>query len=245
MLAWSRCRRPALLLHRATSRLYSTTSPPPIPSTRRSQAQDKKQPAKPDVPEPTDRWNYNTSALLPSSAEDIAKYPTVTANELEQATAPPTGVKMLVRDFIEDSLYNPHYGYFPKQATIFNSDATPVDFASLRDSVEFQEVVAQKYADYGSDSFEGPGRQIWHTPTELFKVSGKIYVRLILTMGVALLRPSYSTMFGVRVLAKVLPIRRLRHIRDWRRKRNLGPGRSELHPRELPHGLRENTLQHH
>lgn len=96
--------------------------------------------------------------------------PTVTANELESHTEPPTGVKMLVRDFIEDSLYNPHYGYFPKQATIFNADSDPVEFSAMRDSVEFQEVVAKKYEGYGLDKDYGPGRQIWHTPTELFKV---------------------------------------------------------------------------
>ncbi|KAG6821482.1 hypothetical protein H0H93_010206 [Arthromyces matolae] len=76
---------------------------------------------------------------------------------------------MLVRDFIEDSLYNPNYGYFPNQATIFNTDGSTVDFDSLRDATEFQEVVAQKYAAYGADKHDGPGRQLWHTPTELFK----------------------------------------------------------------------------
>lgn len=77
---------------------------------------------------------------------------------------------MLVRDFIEDSLYNPNYGYFPKQATIFNAQDIAFDFPRLRDSVEFQEEVASKYAEYGSDKHDGPGRQLWHTPTELFKV---------------------------------------------------------------------------
>ncbi|OBZ73669.1 NADH dehydrogenase [ubiquinone] complex I, assembly factor 7 [Grifola frondosa] len=74
---------------------------------------------------------------------------------------------MLVRDFIEDSLYNPHYGYFPKQATIFTSSET-IDFASLRNGTHFQQEVAKRYAAYGLDT-DGPGRQIWHTPTELFK----------------------------------------------------------------------------
>ncbi|KAF9054475.1 S-adenosyl-L-methionine-dependent methyltransferase [Panaeolus papilionaceus] len=76
---------------------------------------------------------------------------------------------MLVRDFIEDSLYNPNYGYFPKQATIFNAKEAAFDFNSMRDSAEFQEIVGEKYSAYGQDSHEGPGRQLWHTPTELFK----------------------------------------------------------------------------
>lgn len=75
---------------------------------------------------------------------------------------------MLVRDFIEDSLYNPHYGYFPKQATIFTA-TDPIDFSKMRNAVEFQNEVAQRYSQFESDE-EGPGRQIWHTPTELFKV---------------------------------------------------------------------------
>lgn len=75
---------------------------------------------------------------------------------------------MLVRDFIEDSLYNPNYGYFPKQATIFTA-SDPIKFHNVRDSAQFQEEVAERYEPFETD-IEGPGRQIWHTPTELFKV---------------------------------------------------------------------------
>lgn len=77
---------------------------------------------------------------------------------------------MLVRDFIEDSLYNPNYGYFPKQVTIFNSSSNSIDFGRMRNGTEFQEEVASRYHAYGEDAVEGPGRQIWHTPTELFQV---------------------------------------------------------------------------
>jgi len=75
---------------------------------------------------------------------------------------------MLVRDYIEDSLYNPHYGYFSKRATIVTSPKH-IDFGILRDSVEFQEEVAKRYVPYGKDE-SGPGNQLWHTPTEIFKV---------------------------------------------------------------------------
>ena len=117
--------------------------------------------------EPTDKWNYNPSIFDGSVHRDFRL---VDANTLENETKPPLGVKMLVRDFIEDSLYNPNYGYFPKQATIFNAKDTTFDFPSLRDSAEFQEEVGAKYAAYGADKHDGPGRQLWHTPTELFKV---------------------------------------------------------------------------
>jgi hypothetical protein len=119
---------------------------------------------------PQDKWNYNVNPFDGTLSEDHYNLKPVDANALESASSPPVGVRMLVRDFIEDSLYNPHYGYFPKQATIFDTRKTSFDFSSFRDSVEFQEEVARKYAAYGADKHDGPGRQLWHTPTELFKV---------------------------------------------------------------------------
>ncbi|KAG6329827.1 hypothetical protein ID866_9263 [Astraeus odoratus] len=80
---------------------------------------------------------------------------------------------MLVRDFIEDALYNPNYGYFSKQATIFTAPGEEnegFDFGSFKDSAHFESAVANRYVECGSvTETEGPGRQIWHTPTELFK----------------------------------------------------------------------------
>ena len=125
--------------------------------------------------EPTDKWNYNPSIFDGNDQSDLRL---VDANILENETKPPLGVKMLVRDFIEDSLYNPNYGYFPKQATIFNAKDTTFDFSRLRDSAEFQEEVGAKYAAYGADKHDGPGRQLWHTPTELFKV-GQLLVSIL------------------------------------------------------------------
>lgn len=118
----------------------------------------------------TDKFNYNQNVSFDDSpnAEHV-NYPYVSANDLEQHHEPPRRVKMLVRDFIEDSLYNPHYGYFSKQATIFSSPETSFDFNSLKDGTQFQEELARRYDEYGVDE-HGPGRQIWHTPTELFKV---------------------------------------------------------------------------
>ncbi|KDN43230.1 hypothetical protein RSAG8_06197, partial [Rhizoctonia solani AG-8 WAC10335] len=77
---------------------------------------------------------------------------------------------MLSRDFIDDALYNPYYGYFPKQATIFTPE-TPFDFAQIPNSRAFHQAVAERYRDYRLEAGagSGPGRQVWHTPTELFK----------------------------------------------------------------------------
>lgn len=38
--------------------------------------------------------------------------------------------------------------------------------------MEFEEAVASRYIEKYGDALEGgAGRQVWHTPTELFKVS--------------------------------------------------------------------------
>lgn len=120
--------------------------------------------------EPRDKWNYNIAPFGSEPNDEHKQFKLVDANELENETTPPRAVKMLARDFIEDSLYNPHYGYFPKQATIFDTQNTSFNFNTLRNSVEFQEEIGRKYASYGADKHDGPGRQLWHTPTELFKV---------------------------------------------------------------------------
>lgn len=114
---------------------------------------------------------------------------------------------MLARDFIDDSLYNPHYGYFATKVEIFDPDlaqgtasrarladeqvlnaasrAQGFDFGSFRSTAAFEDEVARRYQVFegtgsGHDdaaSFKavavgsGVGRQVWHTPTELFKVS--------------------------------------------------------------------------
>jgi hypothetical protein len=144
-----------------------------------------------------DKIDYNPFPAFgdSSQADTVAvAYRRVTANELESHAAPPTRVKMLVRDFIEDSLYNPNYGYFSKQATIFSAIDKPIEFGRMRDGAEFQEEVASRYTEYGMDNQDGPGRQIWHTPTELFQVCTTFaHVRMRLTSA-AVLRPCCSSL---------------------------------------------------
>jgi hypothetical protein len=127
---------------------------------------------------------------------------------------------MLARDFIDDSLYNPHYGYFATKVEIFDPDLAAVEsgssssssarvapaaaddeqvlvaatraqgfeFGAFRSTSEFEDEVARRYQVFegtGSGHEQGTvaasasasavgsgvGRQVWHTPTELFKVS--------------------------------------------------------------------------
>lgn len=70
-----------------------------------------------------------------------------------------------------DSLYNPQYGYFAKQAVIF-SPGKPFDFNSLKDESEFHRQLGQRYTDFEDklDAIQqNDTRQLWHTPTELFR----------------------------------------------------------------------------
>lgn len=125
-----------------------------------------------DPIKPKEKFNYNRSSIsLFDETDAYASHKRVTAEALSVYRKPPRKVKMLARDFIHDSLYNPHYGYFPKNAVIFSQDE-PFDFTQMKDLTHFTEEVALRYAERGTHNAlgEGPGRQIWHTPTELFKV---------------------------------------------------------------------------
>lgn len=70
-----------------------------------------------------------------------------------------------------DSLYNPNYGYFSKQVTIFNpGDA--FQFNAMADEAEFYKLLSIRYKQF-EDELDtvslNETRQLWHTPTELFR----------------------------------------------------------------------------
>lgn len=72
-----------------------------------------------------------------------------------------------------DSLYNPHYGYFSKQAVIF-SPGEPFDFPALRDEPGFYDELGRRWTEFEDrldSKLPAPNdtRQLWHTPTELFR----------------------------------------------------------------------------
>lgn len=148
-------RRQCLKAYFATSSITGTDRPPPRKD---------------------DKFNFNPEVEFSADVpQEYLSYPLITSNDSAKSfTAPPTRVRMLVRDFIEDALYNPHYGYFSKQATIFTAPGEEnegFDFNGFKDTTQFEAAVARRYVECGSLSETGgPGRQIWHTPTELFKV---------------------------------------------------------------------------
>jgi hypothetical protein len=115
--------------------------------------------------------------LTPPEEEDLDyhNYHRTTAKDIATLTELPTRTKMLVRDFIDNSLYNPNYGYFSKQAVIFSR---------IRDHLHFMNLISKKYKEIEGDvdEVDEVARQVWHTPTELFKVSleWNLYCRVIL-----------------------------------------------------------------
>ena len=135
--------------------------------------------------------NYNTNSAYNYLVEDRAavfdRYALVNARALSQHDRQPRKVKMYTRDFIDDSLYNPSYGYFSKQAVILTPDRdTP--FSSFRDDAAFQNYLARTYAAFEDGSVAGGGdsptapRQVWQTPTEMFKPHyGQAIARYLIT----------------------------------------------------------------
>jgi SAM-dependent MidA family methyltransferase len=85
--------------------------------------------------------------------------------ELANTKQPARNARMLVRDFIHNSLYNPFYGYFSKQAVVF-SPPEPFSFHELKDNNAFMHQLSNLYDNYER---QNQGQQIWHTPTEIFQ----------------------------------------------------------------------------
>ncbi|KAF2155806.1 DUF185-domain-containing protein, partial [Myriangium duriaei CBS 260.36] len=118
----------------------------------------------------TSTWQQRTD-FSEDKLDEYKRAPMVDSNQLRTRRERPRRVKMLMRDFIEDSLYNPSYGYFSKQATIFSPGA-PFDFQSLPDEASFHKELGDRYTQFEDQLDEknyDDTRQLWHTPTELFR----------------------------------------------------------------------------
>ncbi|KAF3399114.1 hypothetical protein DPV78_006164 [Talaromyces pinophilus] len=116
--------------------------------------------------------------------QQLRTFPLVTAKDLRNRRERPRQVKMLTREFIEDSLYNPHYGYFSKHATIFHP-GEPFDFSRIEDGPHFHRLLGERYTEFEDKLDEtNPdiARQLWHTPTELFRpYYGEAIARYLVT----------------------------------------------------------------
>lgn len=155
---------------------------------------------RPTTSQATDIWQQRSDLMPLDKAQEFAKYPMVNANILRPRQDRPRRVKMLTRDFVEgmsplcspipvlthssDSLYNPNYGYFSKQAVIFNP-GEPFEFNRIRDELDFQKILGQRYTQFEDkldDKDFNETRQLWHTPTELFRpYYGEAMARYLVT----------------------------------------------------------------
>lgn len=160
-----------------------TFSPSAVSGQRYASSSSRKPPQK-DSAEKDPEWsrhrtqyNYDPFTLHPEPKHYT--YPLVTAADLSKrpsSTSGPGGrpreVRMLARDFIHDSLYNPNYGYFTKQAVLL-PDPSPsgrgegekqlvggeeyesemgllrpsagFDFNSIKSESEFMRLVEERY----------------------------------------------------------------------------------------------------
>lgn len=117
-------------------------------------------------------WQQRTRILPADRSHEFGLYPGLSLAQLRARRRRPRRATMLLRDFIDDSLYNPAYGYFARQALILDP-GPPFDFARMRDGLDFEAELGRRYAafeaaldrDHGPD----PARQLWHTPSELFR----------------------------------------------------------------------------
>ncbi|KNE60985.1 hypothetical protein AMAG_06749 [Allomyces macrogynus ATCC 38327] len=148
----------------------SASTTPPAPNTRPLSAsaalsKTSKRLTRFDVPHGSDR-EKQLSPLIPRS-----RYTHYPLPALLRTTEHPSCATMSARDFIHNSLYNPHYGYFSKHARIFQV-TQPVEFTKLPSTLEFMNTVGDQYAQVEAKlarDVDDVTRQIWHTPTELFK----------------------------------------------------------------------------
>ncbi|EEU48759.1 uncharacterized protein NECHADRAFT_30531 [Fusarium vanettenii 77-13-4] len=94
------------------------------------------------------RWQQRTHILPQDRSAEFAEYPYISLAELKQRKER------------------------PRKAVIF-SPGEPFDFGSMRDEIEFQSELGRRYTEFEDilDDREGdnPTRQLWHTPTELFR----------------------------------------------------------------------------
>lgn len=125
-------------------------------------------------------------------------FPLTTFDKLNSSNSPtpPTNVRMLTSDFINDSMYNSQYGYFNKKAEIFTLKE-PFNYSKIKDMKEFTRIWSEKYSELGKGSPssssvsasaaavvsnpKADNLQLWHTPVELFNpIYGEAIARYIL-----------------------------------------------------------------
>lgn len=123
-------------------------------------------------------------SLLDEASPEVQAFPWVSPADLQRLRTPPRRAKVIAREyvpvsvplsdcsFIADSLYNPNYGYFSKHARIF-TPPQPFEFTKMKDNLAYDRALVRVIDDF-EDSLQADrdttsARQVFHTPTELFK----------------------------------------------------------------------------
>ena len=83
----------------------------------------------------------------------------------------------LVREFLEDALYNPRYGYFATHAPIMHRKVD-LDCTKFKSLNEWEDAIADAYTSPQTNQLLPNARPAWHTPTELFTVCSVISIVL-------------------------------------------------------------------
>lgn len=135
-----------------------------------------------------DTYSYTTDL----NQHLFERFPLLTSKRAARNKDRPRKVRMLTREFIDDSLYHPVYGYFSKEVEIFSPEK-PFNYNEIRDVDDFILKWSDQYKRYddpppepkkekstGKDTGKTPpkqkgvvrrnaSKQLWHTPTELFQ----------------------------------------------------------------------------
>lgn len=99
----------------------------------------------------THRTQYNPDPFTLKPSSDHYEYPLVNDQWLAKQTKRPKSVRMLARDFIHDSLYNPTYGYFSRHAVLLpdgQKHQRAYDFPALANERAFMVAVEERYSEF-------------------------------------------------------------------------------------------------
>lgn len=126
--------------------------------------------------------NPNTYVYTTEANQELfERFPLITAKKHRMRKDRPKKARMLAREFIDDSMYNPNYGYFSKSAEIFSpkhkfdvSEMSNVDEFIDRWAIEYKRENAVPQSKTVKNKNEPVkhvrkvSKQLWHTPSELF-----------------------------------------------------------------------------
>jgi hypothetical protein len=106
----------------------------------------------------------STDGCTRQPKEVLSAYPIVTSKEARSNETPPVSSKMLVREFIDDSLYNPHYGFYSKSSISPYSEFEEME--QEEDHMQYMRRIARLRGRVHHHNIQ----QFRYTLTELFKV---------------------------------------------------------------------------